>query len=214
MLTDHWPVFGLRVTTPRLELRPATQDDLVALVELAELGIHAPDYMPFSKPWTREEQPAKARNALKYYWSTWANWAPEDWYLLLAVVHEGRVIGVQDGAAKDFAHRREVMSGSWLGLAHQGQGLGTEMRAGWLELAFAGLGARWAVSAALPDNAPSLGVSRRLGYADDGLEIEAGEDGGPREVTRLRLTREAWHQHRTIEAKVEGLDACRDMFGA
>ncbi|MFE5330940.1 GNAT family N-acetyltransferase [Embleya sp. NPDC056575] len=213
MLTDHWPVFGIRVTTPRLELRPATQDDLVALVELAEKGVHAPDYMPFSLPWTREPQPAKVRNALRFYWGTWANWQPDDWRLLLAVVHEGRVIGTQEGSAKDFAHRCEIGSGSWLGLAHQGQGFGTEMRAGLLELAFNGLGARWAISAALFDNAPSLAVSRRLGYVDDGIDVLA-HDGEPRSFQRLRLTREAWSAHRTIPVEVTGLDACRDMFGA
>jgi RimJ/RimL family protein N-acetyltransferase len=36
--------------------------------------------------------------------------------------------------------------------------------------AFEGLGAQWAVSAAFEDNAASLGVSRKLGYRDDGTE--------------------------------------------
>ncbi|MFJ8741200.1 GNAT family N-acetyltransferase [Embleya sp. NPDC127516] len=214
MLTDHWPVFGLRLTTPRLELRAASQEDLVALVELAELGVHAPDFMPFSTPWTRAPHPARAREALKFYWGSWANWRPEEWKLLLAVVHEGRVIGLQECSATDFARRREIGSGSWLGLAHQGHGFGTEMRAAMLELAFAGLGAQWAISSALLDNAPSLAVSRRLGYADDGIEIlPADENGPPRPARRLRLTRDAWREHRTIETEIEGLDACREMFG-
>ncbi|MFF7249074.1 GNAT family N-acetyltransferase [Embleya sp. NPDC008237] len=215
MLTDHWPVFGLRLTTPRLELRPASQDDLVALVELAARGIHAPDRMPFSEPWTRQPQPAFARNGLKHFWASWANWEPDDWRLVLAVVHEGVIVGTQDCGAKDFARRREVGSGSWLGLTHQGHGFGTEMRAAMLELAFTGLDARWAISSAFPDNAPSLAVSRRLGYADDGIEIlPADESGRPRSLRRLRLTREAWHEHRTIPTTIEGLDACREMFGA
>ncbi|WP_406288761.1 GNAT family N-acetyltransferase [Embleya sp. NBC_00896] len=213
MLTDYWPLFGLRVTTPRLELRVAGQDELFALVELAGRGVHDPDYMPFTTPWTRAPQPAMARNALKYFWSLWANWSPEEWQLMFAVVHDGEVVGVQECGAKDFAHRYEIGSGSWLGLAHQGKGFGTEMRAAMLELAFAGLGARWAVSSALLDNAPSLAVSRRLGYVDDGVQILAYEDGTPRPLQRLRLTREAWLEHRTIPAEIHGLDACRDMFG-
>ncbi|MEU0935915.1 GNAT family N-acetyltransferase [Embleya sp. NPDC005971] len=207
-------MFGLRVTTPRLELRTASQDDLVELVELAARGIHAPDRMPFSEPWTRQPQPMFARNGLKHYWATWANWQPENWRLLLAVVHDGVIIGTQDCGAKDFARRREVSSGSWLGQAHQGRGFGTEMRAAILELAFAGLGAHWAVSSAFPDNAPSLAVSRRLGYADDGLDVLHNEDNTPRPLQRLRLTRDAWLEHRTIPAEIEGLAACRDMFGA
>lgn len=52
-----------------------------------------------------------------------------DWSLSLAVLHEGRVVGRQDVMAKDFGVTGEVSTGSWLGLAHQGRGLGTEMRA-------------------------------------------------------------------------------------
>jgi RimJ/RimL family protein N-acetyltransferase len=217
MISDYWPLFGLRVTTPRLELRYATQDDFAALVELADKGIHAPDHMPFSWPWTQVPQPEKGRATLRYYWSQWAQWSAADWHVMLAVVHEGHVIGVQDCAGQKFLKRREVSSGSWLGRAHQGHGFGTEMRAGMLELAFTGLDARWAVSGSMPDNAPSLAVSRRLGYVDDGFDVVesgglAGAEDAPRMVQRLRLTREAWREHRTIEAEIHGLDACREMF--
>jgi hypothetical protein len=44
------------------------------------------------------------------------------------------------------------------------------MRAAVLHLAFAGLGAAEAVSGAFDDNAPSLGVSEKLGYESDGIE--------------------------------------------
>jgi RimJ/RimL family protein N-acetyltransferase len=212
VISDYWPLFGLRVTTPRLELRYATQEDFAALVELADKGIHDPDYMPFSWAWTQVPQPEKGRTALRYYWSKWAQWSASEWHMMLAVVHEGRVIGVQDCAARKFPERREISSGSWLGRAHQGQGFGTEMRAGMLELAFAGLGARWAVSDAMVDNVPSLAVSRRLGYVDDGFDVAVGDKDAPRLLQRLRLTAEAWREHRTIEAEIHGLDGCRDMF--
>ncbi|MYW04633.1 GNAT family N-acetyltransferase [Streptomyces sp. SID3343] len=205
-------MFGLRVVTPRLELRYATQEDFAALVELADKGIHEPDYMPFSWAWTQVPQPEKGRTALRYYWSKWAQWSASDWHMMLAVVHEGRVIGVQDCAGRGFPKRWEIASGSWLGRAHQGQGFGTEMRAGMLELAFAGLDARWAISTSLVDNVPSLRVSRRLGYVDDGFDVLVGDKDAPRVAQRLRLTRDAWREHRTIEAEIHGLDACRDMF--
>ena len=48
----YWPLFDLRVRTPRLELRYPSDDDLVALVDLARMGIHPPETMPFSTPWT------------------------------------------------------------------------------------------------------------------------------------------------------------------
>ena len=45
MSTAIWPLFDLRVTTPRLSLRYVA-DELVAQ------GIHDPATMPFSEPWT------------------------------------------------------------------------------------------------------------------------------------------------------------------
>ena len=59
---------------------------------------------------------------------------------------------------------RQFETGSWLGLAHQGRGIGTEMRRATLQLGFVGFGARWATTGAWSDNAPSLGVTERLGY--------------------------------------------------
>jgi RimJ/RimL family protein N-acetyltransferase len=57
---------------------------------------------------------------------------------------------------------------AWLGQSYQRRGVGTGMRAAVLQLAFAGLGAEYAISSAFIDNAASLAVSRKLGYADDG----------------------------------------------
>lgn len=111
-----------------------------------------------------------------------------------------------------FGVRRQAETGSWLGLPYQGQGFGTEMRAAALHLAFAGLGARYAVSAAMTDNPRSLGVSRRLGYLDDGLETDVVR-GAPVTLRRLRLDRARWEAHRNVDVTVEGLDACRAEFG-
>ena len=61
-------------------------------------------------------------------------------------------------------------TGSWLGLRHQGRGIGTEMRAAVLLFAFDHLGATRARSAAFVDNPASLRVSEKLGYRPDGTE--------------------------------------------
>ena len=50
MLIDHWPLLGLRIVTPRLELRLPSGDELAELAELAAEGVHAPDRMPFASP--------------------------------------------------------------------------------------------------------------------------------------------------------------------
>jgi RimJ/RimL family protein N-acetyltransferase len=54
------------------------------------------------------------------------------------------LVGVQELWAENFAELRKVATGSWLGLKHQGQGIGIEMRSAVLHLAFACLGAEQA----------------------------------------------------------------------
>src|SRR4051794_18330350 len=49
---DPWPLHNLVLRTPRLELRPDDDAGLRELVAEARLGVHPPDYMPFTVPWT------------------------------------------------------------------------------------------------------------------------------------------------------------------
>jgi hypothetical protein len=68
-------------------------------------------------------------------------------------------------------------------------------------------------SAAMTDNPRSLGVSRRLGYRDDGVTT-ASVQGRPRTLQRLRVDRADWQAHRTVPVTVHGLtDGCRELFG-
>ncbi|GAA0542002.1 hypothetical protein [Actinomadura livida] len=46
MLVDHFPLLGLRLSTPRLELRLPSSEELATLAELAAEGIHAVGYRP------------------------------------------------------------------------------------------------------------------------------------------------------------------------
>ncbi|MEU6614865.1 GNAT family N-acetyltransferase [Streptomyces parvus] len=208
----HWPLYGLRLRTPRLELRLPGPELLDELASVAANGVHDPDRMPFSVAWTDGTPDEVARTVFQHLLGTVAGWPVRDWTLSLAVLHEGEVVGRQDLMGRDFGVRREAETGSWLGLPHQGRGFGTEMRAAALHLAFAGLGARYAVSAAMTDNPRSLGVSRRLGYVDDGLDTGVVR-GAPVTLRRLRLDRARWEAHRSVDVTVEGLDACRAEFG-
>jgi RimJ/RimL family protein N-acetyltransferase len=213
MEARFWPVYGLRITTPRLELRLPDLRLLDELAAVAADGVHAPDAMPFTVPWTDEPPADRARATFQHVLGTVAAWRPEKWTLSLAVLHDGKVVGRQDLMAAGFAVTREADTGSWLGLAHQGQGIGTEMRAAVLHLAFAGLGAASATSAAMTDNPRSLGVSRRLGYRPDGLTV-ASVRGRACTLQRLRLDRATWEAHRTVPVEVTGLEPCRALFGA
>ncbi|MFJ9371519.1 GNAT family N-acetyltransferase [Nocardia sp. NPDC101769] len=211
-LMKYWPVAGLQVRTPRLELRMPGLEDLGALAGLAAEGVHDPAVQPFTAEWTDAEPDERAQRVLRWHWRCWADWQVNDWELNLVVLRDGELVGTQSIGAKDFAVCGEVGTGSWLGRRHHGQGIGTEMRAAVLELAFAHLGAESAVSGAFEDNLGSHGVSRKLGYEPDGLAVHAVR-GKPAVIRRLRLTREGWETHRRVPVEVTGLEKCLPLFG-
>ena len=86
------------------------------------------------------------------------------------------------------------------------------MRSAVLAFAFDALGARAATSSAFLDNTASNAVSRSLGYAEDGRGALA-PGGVSRETQRFRMTADAWRSRPRAAVEIEGLDACRDMFG-
>lgn len=212
-LAALWPLFGLRVRTPRLELRYPDDDLVAAVAEVAAGGVHAPEYMPFSIPWTAAEPPALQRSTLKFVWQTRSALGPDEWQLPLVAVVDGRPVGMQDLLSSQFPKLRVVSSGSWLGRAHQGQGLGKEMRAAMLHLAFAGLGALRAESGARADNAASLGVSRALGYRENG-DAQVLRGGQPVRHVRLVLPRDVWAERRRNDIEIVGLEPCLELLGA
>jgi RimJ/RimL family protein N-acetyltransferase len=88
------------------------------------------------------------------------------------------------------------------------------MRAAVLGLAFDQLGAERARSEAFTDNPASLGVSRRLGYREDGSRTVVVR-GRARQETRLVLDRADFQAHRPAwTPTVSGLDTCRAILGA
>lgn len=207
-----WPLFGLWIETPRLTLRYPSDDDLAALNNLAGQGIHDPALMPFDVPWTDDPPEIRPQHSLQFYWGLRASWKPTNWHLSLIVKEGETVVGAQGVLAIDFAVRRQVGTGSWVGKAYQGRGIGKEMRAAILHLAFAGLGAGRATSAAFENNAASLAVSRALGYVENGDDIGAPRDKPVRQI-RLLLTRETWEKNRRHDIQIHGLAPCLPMFG-
>jgi len=210
MLADLWPLFGLTITTSRLELRLPREDELVQLADLAARGVHRPDERPFLTPWTEGTAQDRARAVLREHWTQLSTWSVTAWWLSLGAFRDGEPLGVVTVSARDFLVVREVWTASWLGLEHHRQGYGTEARTGLLSLAFYHLGAQAALSAVFQDNQASQGVSRKLGYKSDGISVDARGDEAV-VSDRLRLPRRKWHGHPTV--RVDGLDACLSMFG-
>lgn len=208
-----WPLFDLTVRTPRLELRLPREEEFAALVALADLGVHDPETMPFFVPWTDLPAPARARSMAQWLWRNRAEWSVEKWTLTTTAFVDGEPIGMQDLAAEHFGAVRSVQTGSWLGRAHQGRGLGREMREAILHLAFAGLGAQEALSGAFDDNAASLATSRSIGYRENGEARGHRREGWGRTV-RFRLARADWERRRRDDVEIVGLEGCLDQFGA
>ena len=212
MSTDLWPLFELHVTTPRLLLRPLLDTDFDELGALLEGGVHPPDVMPFTLPWTDVKPPELQRGAMQYHWRQRAGWVANDWTLDFGVWEDGRLVGQQGIMAKQFGTLRETMSGSWLGIPHQGRGIGKEMRAAVLHFAFETLGARRARTEAFADNPASLAVTRALGYSPNGDEYQVRRDE-PAHFLRFVLDREDWAARRRADITVVGFEPCRAMFG-
>ncbi|HEX5405743.1 MAG TPA: GNAT family N-acetyltransferase [Pseudonocardiaceae bacterium] len=210
-MPDPWPLWRLELRTPRLTLRPEEDAGLVELMAEACRGVHAPEEMPFGRPWTDAPPVDMVRNGFKHHWGLRMAFAPECWQVTFLVRYEGRVIGSQSMSAVDFAVTRNVSTGSWIGMRHQGQGLGKEMRAAVLMFAFDHLGATAARSAAFEENKRSLGVSSRLGYERDGTFTD-NQRGKPavqirQLVTPERFVRPDW------KLEVSGLAAALPMLG-
>lgn len=212
MLADLWPTYALRIHTPRLSLRLPQEGELAALADVAACGVHAPGERPFLTPWTEGGPEERARSVLQNHWDRLASWTPSNWRLGLGVFESGtRPVGMVTLYARDFRVVRQVTTTSWLGLAHHGQGLGTEARAGVLTLAFDHLGATDAITEVFPDNHASHGVSRKLGYLPDGISKDArGEEVLVSD--RLRLDAARWAEVERPVVTVEGVEASLEMF--
>jgi len=208
-----WPLFDLRVRTPRLELRYIDDELGVALAQLAAEGVHEPGYMPFAIPWTEATSPQLERNTLQFYWRCRAELTATNWNINFAALVDGIVVGTTGLMAQDFATLRVFETGSWLGRAHQGQGLGKEMRMASLQLGFLGLDALWATTSTWVDNGPSLGVTGSLGYIHTGhrRSVRQSEPGQLRTFEMSRDDFTARLQRDDIS--LHGVDECLPMLG-
>ncbi len=212
MGSDHWPLFDLEIATPRLTLRYLDDALAAELIGVAKRGVHDPAVMPFTIPWTDLPSPQMEYEAMRFYSRNRAETRPESWTLQFAVILDDAVIGACDLMAANFATLRQFTTGSWLGREFQGQGLGKEMRMAALTLGFDGLDAEFAQTGLWHDNAASLGVTRSLGYAEEGRRRELRR-GKPDEMVGFRMPREHWETIRRDDIVVAGAPSARSFLG-
>ncbi|MDO5287033.1 MAG: GNAT family N-acetyltransferase [Actinomycetia bacterium] len=208
-LEQIFPPFAVRISCGPVTLRALREQDAVRVAELAQAGIHAPDQRPFSFAWNLvDNQPWES---LRFYYRAWAACSPQDWNLLLAVERDGQMVGCQDLLATDFATTRVIETGSWLGLAYQGQGTGTLMRQAAVAFGLDHLGAAEMRSAAWSDNPRSRRVSEKVGYQPNGYRVRA-RDGRPHRQDQFVVTPQTFVRP-PYPVVVSGLAELRSFLG-
>jgi RimJ/RimL family protein N-acetyltransferase len=208
-----YPPLNVEVRTPRLTLAGASDELLERLVPLVRAGVADAEPWPFDDPTSfYADSPEREWQWLRRIWAGRARLSPDPWRLYFAVLVDGEPVGMQDLIGANFARFGTVSSFSWLAPGRRGQGLGREMRAAILQLAFAGLGAREAGSAAFVDNEASNRISRSLGYEPNGTDWDTRR-GEPAQVRLWRLTRDAWEQARRDDIELAGVQECLPVLG-
>lgn len=210
-IADVFPVLGLRIREGDLELRGLTDQDLAALGELAQRGVHPPERMPFYHPWTDAPVEEIPLSMAQYHWSQRASFSPAHFSLDLGVWVGGELVGSQGFGARDYLVTRTGETGSWLGQAHQGRGIGTRMRQAMCAFVFDHLDAVEITSGAFLDNPSSIAVSHKVGYVDNGIARKKRRSDEVAEHLALRLTPEAFVRGEPIE--VDGVEPLRRMIG-
>jgi RimJ/RimL family protein N-acetyltransferase len=211
-LDSCWPLFGLRIDTPQLTLAVPTDVDLVSLLEVAKAGIHPPDTMPFVVPWTDLPSPQFERSFLQYHWGCRAALSVESLDLHFLVKVDDCVVGMQSVHRRRDDSANVFETGSWLGLPHQGRGIGRAMRAAAVRFAFEYLDAEVVTSGAFVDNIASQRVSLATGY-EEVARVSIPRRGLPVEQIKFALTRQRWQNTKGNEPlTVTGWNACRALL--
>jgi len=208
-----YPLLDVEIRTPRLALVGATDDLLERLVPVIRAGVVGPGQVPFDDPMSLyEDSPQREWKWLRGIWAGRARVEPQWWRFYFVVMADGSPIGMQDLIGINFAVHGTVSTFSWLQPSFRHRGLGCEMRAAILHLAFAGLGAREASSEAFADNDASNGVSRTLGYQPNGTAW-ATRRGSPALLTVWKLTRERWERRRRDDIQLTRVERCLPVLG-
>lgn len=209
----NYPLLSVRISTPELELHPATDELLDLLAEVVRAGKTHADPAPYDDPMSFYEPDPDLRVAkwLPAIWRRRRAVEPDYWRLYFVVMVDGRPVGEQTLTGMHFSTLGTVATFSWLSADERGRGLGREMRAAILHLAFDGLGAREASSDAFVDNHGSNAISRGLGYVPNGCDW-ATRQGEAALLNRWRLTKENWEPRRRSDIQLHNIGACHDFL--
>lgn len=184
--TDLWLLGRLGTQEVQLKpLLPTTVDAYSLLLEDGEdFDWSLPTFYTAFQPLPRERRTADLQGDLLRKQKSWEE---DQWTLPLGVYHEGELLGMQELSYRRFGHFKTIETGSYLASAARGKGLGKLMRLTVLSWAFNELGVHEAQSAIVVPNEASLGVSKALGYREEGVEVFTY---GKERLRKLRLSLE------------------------
>lgn len=204
----------VRVATPRIELVGATDERLEQLQRVVWEGKATADPGPYDDPMSlyEDDPDVRVRKWLQGIWRGRGSVTSDFWRLHFVVIVDGHAVGMQDLIGDRFSTYGTVVSFSWLSSDLRGRRLGKEMREAVLHLAFDGLGAKEAGTEAFLDNPGSNGVSRSVGYAENGVAW-ATRRGEPGLMQRWRLTRSDWLSTRRSDIELHGVPECQEFLG-
>ncbi|HEY5629237.1 MAG TPA: GNAT family protein [Candidatus Limnocylindrales bacterium] len=210
-IVDAFPIIGLRITAGDLVLQGIDDETIVGLIEVARRGVHEPGRMPFLVPWTETPADEFALRFAQYHWGVRTEFTRDRWRLDLAVRWQGLLVGTQGFSTHDYLVTRTGETGSWLGMAYQGRGIGTRMRQAMCAFVFDCLDAQEVTSGAFMDNPVSHSVSRKVGYRPNGIGRHQRRPGEMAVQQRFILT--PADLIRGPEITVEGLAPVRRLIG-
>ncbi|MGN6414839.1 GNAT family N-acetyltransferase [Flexivirga sp.] len=209
-MTAHWPFDELALNGPELLLRPVRDADLTHFIAIFpddfDLDPRFPPLIGLPAQQDRERQLAQS------VWRHRGCWSIDEWALDFGVWRNGEPVGIQTLEGTRFSTDRRVDTASWIAKPVRGNGFGIHAREAVLAFAFGHLGARQAITSAVVTNQASLGVSRHLGYRDDGIRPHDSGDGVV-DLQHLTLSRDDWAAgDMRIPFDVNGFDDCRPFF--
>lgn len=199
----------VKITTPTIELVVADEELLHQLGESAARGVSdAARPSPFRTGWDRLPPSERANHIIERQRHHWLTFTPSDWQLPFVICVDQHPIGEITLRGADLNNRSSFATASWLGLAHQKNGYGTEARLAALQFGFTVLGAELATSMSFADNTPSQNISRSLGYTMSGASTFPVPPCSMRRLIHYRLGHRIWEsRHKRPDIEILNADA-------
>ena len=206
-------LYGLRIRTPRVELRIPTNNDIKVLHRVARGGIHDPAVMPFADPWTDKPEPEFGRSMqaeLRQGRNTIGRTGWNVPFVVRARDVGSPLLGVAWLRSTEEPGRFETSA--WIARRFQGKGYGREVEAAVLAFAFEQCGAQEVSAGTFAFNGAGRSLARGAGFVETPADpvLNRGELA---EYVTLTLDAAGYRNHAgNIPVTVAGFDRVAHMF--